>query len=535
MRGADLIAQSLSIAGVKVIFSLSGNQIMPIYDACIDVGIRIIHTRHEGAAVYMAEAYAQLTGEVAVAMVTAGPGFASGLGPLYTARASETPILYLSGDSPLSGDGKGCFQELDQVSMTRPVTKLSLRPRRTENLGFDIAMGMRIAASGRSGPVHIALPFDLLSNEISDAVLPSIDDFLPEVNRPGEAEIEFIIDAIAEAERPVVLTGPSLNQTRAPYMVKLADALDAPVISMESPRGLKDPCLGDFATALSKADVILVLGKMLDHTAGFGQPPAMGGSCQIFVVDADTDMLERARRALKSRMKLGHRADTVATAKLLIEKAKAGSNRSKWRSEMADAIAYRFPVRVNADKQPMLPTALCAAVQRFLDKVKNPVLIIDGGEFGQWAQACLAAGTRLINGPSGCIGGSIGYALAAKIAKPDATVVALMGDGTAGFHFSEFETAHRYGTDFIAIIGHDARWNAEYLIQQRDFGKDRIYETELNPTRYDLAAAGFGCHGEHVTDAAELDSALQRAKNSGLATCLVCEITGLPAPSGAGH
>ncbi|MEM7564689.1 MAG: thiamine pyrophosphate-dependent enzyme, partial [Pseudomonadota bacterium] len=140
-----------------------------------------------------------------------------------------------------------------------------------------------------------------------------------------------------------------------------------------------------------------------------------------------------------------------------------------------------------------------------------------------------------INGPSGCIGGSICYAFAAKIARPEATVVAVMGDGTAGFHFAEYETAHRYATDFIAVIGHDACWNAEYQIQQREFGAERIYETELNPTRYDQAAKALGCHGEYVTATADIEAALERADQSGLPTCFVAEITGLAAPSGTSH
>ena len=535
MRGAELITNGLSQAGVKVVFSLSGNQIMPIYDACIDAGIRIIHTRHEAAAVYMAEAYAQLTGEVAVAMITAGPGFTSGLGPLFAARAAESPVLLLSGDSPVAGDGKGCFQELDQVSMTRPVTKFSIRPRRAENLGFDMAMAMRIAASGRPGPVHVALPFDLLNEEVADSALPSPQDFEPEIIHPDEAVVKIIVDTVANAERPVILTGPALNSTRAPQLASLVDMLDAPVIAMESPRGLKDPGLGDFATVLGRADVIVVLGKVVDHTTGFGQPPAMGSKCKFLVVDPDTGMLERARRALGSRMVLGHRANADTTARSLIAMASGGTDRSGWRDQVADAIAFRSDQPTNPENGTILPAVLCAAVQRLLDKIDDPVLIIDGGEFGQWAQACLSAKCRIINGPSGCIGGSISYAFAAKIARPRATVIALMGDGTAGFHFSEFETAFRYGTDFVAIIGHDARWNAEYLIQQRDYGEDRIVETELNPTRYDLAAAGFGCHGEHVTDPAELEAALERANESSSPTCLVCKITGLPAPSVASH
>lgn len=532
MRGADFIATALSNAGVKVIFSLSGNQIMPIYDACKDSGIRIIHTRHEGAAVYMAEAYAQLTGQVGIAMVTAGAGFGSALGPLITASASETPVVLLSGDSPISDDGTGAFQELDQISISRPLTKLSLRPQHPENLGFDIAMALRTAASGRPGPVHIALPFDLVNKEITDVAQPELVDFNPEVTLPDTQSIQTIIAILASADKPVVLTGPQLNPTRANGLLeKIADAVDAPVIAMESPRGLKDPCLGNFSATLAKADVIVSLGKNIDFTTNFGRSPSMSSDAKILVVDPNIESLERARVACGKRLVLAIQADALATAQLLVELSKPQTSRSLWRSEMATAIATRPLIPAETNDSAMHPATLCASVQRLLDDANDPIFIGDGGEFGQWAQAYVSAKSRVINGVSGCIGGSIAYAIAAKIARPDATVVALMGDGTVGFHFSEFETAHRYSTDFIAVIGHDSRWNAEYQIQKRDYGDDRIFETELNPTRYDLAAIGFGCHGEHVSKAADLDGAMLRAHESGIPSCLVGVIEGFAAPS----
>lgn len=540
MRGADLLVAALSKAGVKVIYSLSGNQIMPIYDACLDAGIRIIHTRHEGAAVYMADAHAQLTGEVAVAMITAAPGFASGLGPLYMASLAESPLLLLSGDSPRSQDGLGAFQELDQVAVSKPLTKFSLRPRKAEDLGQDIALAMRVAASGRPGPVHIALPFDLLNAETEGAPIPEAVDFEPEVTPPGDSAIQSILNAVEVAERPVILTGPSLNPTRARGLLnRLAEALDAPVIAMESPRGLNDPRLGAFATVLGKADLVVSLGKKIDFTTGFGKPPAMGASCRFIVADPQTEALECARRAFGSRMTLGLRADAYATAQALAGAGPRGSGRAAWRSEMEMSISARLPESAGAGDGPIRPAVLCSAVQRLLDTAEDPVLIVDGGEFGQWAQAGVSAKTRIINGPSGAIGGGLCYAVAAKIARPQSTVVVLMGDGTVGFHFAEFETAHRYGADFIAVIGHDARWNAEYQIQLRDYGADRLNECELNPTRYDLAAAGLGCNGEYVSDPAELDEALKRASESRLPTCFVARIEGLPAPTvsgnGAGH
>lgn len=158
MRGADVIARSLAAAGVEVIFSLSGNQIMVIYDA----GIRVIHVRHEAAAVYMVEAYAQLTDGIGVALATAGPGLASAMGLMFTSMMSESPVLLLSGNSPIAQDGAGAFQELDQTAISAPLTKALKRPLTADSLGNDLAEVINLACSGRPRPVHLALPVDLL-------------------------------------------------------------------------------------------------------------------------------------------------------------------------------------------------------------------------------------------------------------------------------------------------------------------------------------------------------------------------------------
>jgi acetolactate synthase-1/2/3 large subunit len=535
MRGADLVAQSLKRSGTKTIFALSGNQIMPIFDACIDVEITLHHVRHEAATTYMADCWAQLTGKVGVALVTAAPGFANALSPLYSAHLAESPVVLLSGDSPIAADGSGAFQELDQTSASRPFTKLSFRSQRAADLGKDIARAIRVAQSGRPGPVHLALPFDLLNADTDNASLPELGSFLPEHPLTGPKLVDALASAIADAKTPLVLTGPRLSATRSKGLLeKLADALDAPVISMESPRGLNDPSIGDFAQQVPNADLIVSLGKRFDFTTGFGKPPAMNENAQFIVVDAEENELERARRALGPRLIATHFADPATTAELLAATGKAGSTRTTWRTDVASAIAAR-PTEPSNTVRPMRPVTLCAEIQKVINAADDPILVVDGGEFGQWAQACLSAPTRVINGPGGAIGGGLCYAFAAKIARPEATVIALMGDGTAGFHFAEFETASRYGTNFIAVIGNDAKWNAEYQIQLRDYGEQRLYGCELNPTRYDQAAQGLGCHGEHVMDPAALSEALKRAQASELPACINVEIEGLPAPSGSGH
>jgi len=289
MRGANLVADGLAAAGVRIVFTLSGNQIMPIFDACIDAGIRLVHVRHEAAAVYMADAWAQLTGEVGVALVTAAPGFANGLSPLYTARASESAVVLLSGDAPLNHEGRGAFQELRQTEVSTALSKAAFRSCSAPELAEDIAKAIRIARSGRPGPVHLALPFDVLNAEVEANGLPAQEKFERELTLPDRAVIDQLFEALAAAERPIVLTGPALNASRAGATIeRLAEALDVPVIPMESPRGLRDPALGALQQVLSQADVVLSLGKMIDFSVGFGKPPAFAPNCRFLVVDPES-------------------------------------------------------------------------------------------------------------------------------------------------------------------------------------------------------------------------------------------------------
>jgi acetolactate synthase-1/2/3 large subunit len=537
MRGADIVAQTLARAGVKTIFTLSGNQIMPVFDACIDADIRLIHVRHEAAAVFMADAWAQLTGEIGVALVTAAPGFANALSPLFTARSSESPVLLLSGDSAVAVDAKGPFQELDQAVISAPLVKAAYRPKDAVGLVRDLNDALETSQSGRLGPVHMALAFDVLNNEVSEDAI-SDANLAASVLQTLEAEGFTMLQAtLLAASRPIVLTGPMLNSTRSGGQLDLlADLLDAPVLCMESPRGLKDPAMGDLADVFADADLIICLGKKIDFTLGFGRIPPFDPACRFLVVDPERDALDRARNALEDRLVGAWQADVMSVVEVVIQGEKSISDRQEWRKTVAKAISARaVPKEDIASSGRILPTAVCREVQKVLDQADDPILVIDGGEFGQWAQFGLRAPTRLINGVAGAIGGGICYAIGAKANRPGATVVAVMGDGTAGFHLTEFDTAVRYNLPFIGIIGNDARWNAEYQIQMRDFGPDRMIGCELAPTRYDLAVAGLGGHGEYVTMPEQLPGALSRALASGLPACINIEIEGLAAPSGSGH
>lgn len=540
MFGAQLVVQTLARRGVTTIFSLSGNQIMPLYDACIDAGIRIVHVRHEAAAVFMADAWAQVTGQVGVAMLTAAPGISNGIAPLYSAQQSESPVLLLSGDSPLAEDGWGSFQEMDQAAMSAPLTKHSARITQAAELSSAIDQAMDLALAPRPGPVHLALPFDLLSQESGVAALPA-RPAAPAPAGPTAGELQALAEMLHGAQRPVVLTGPAQGRgaLRAHWQ-QWAQTLALPVVNMGSPRGLRDPSIGAVAGCIAQADVVLLAGKPLDYTLRFGQAPALGAQARVVVIEPDARLRERAARLLGPRLVLSLAAAPEQVMPRLPAAAADEAGRPAWLAQVAQAVASRqlaapsatTPARPSA---LLSPQALCEAVQRVLQAAKEPILVCDGGEFGQWAQAYCTAPVRLINGMSGAIGGGICYAIAAKLARPQATVVLMMGDGTAGFHLPEFDTAAREAAGILAVIGNDLAWNAELVIQKNTYGSDRLIGCSLSPSaRYHEAAAALGGVGYAADNAEQLESALAaalaQAQAQGRPACVNVAIDGRPAP-----
>ncbi|WP_447918045.1 thiamine pyrophosphate-binding protein [Achromobacter aegrifaciens] len=531
MLGSQLIIRTLHRLGVKTIFSLSGNQIMPLYDACIDAGIRIIHVRHEAAAVFMADAWAQITGELGVAMLTAAPGITNGLAPLYSASQAESPVLLISGDSSVGEDGSGAFQELDQVSITRSLTKLSLRPLTVQELYPALDSAVAQALAPRRGPVHLALPFDLMTAETGLAELPAATPSHKAV--PLDAgSLEKLAALLNSARHPLVLAGPTgARRHMRAARETLEEMLGVRVIPMESPRGLKDPSLGSLAEAIPQADLIVLAGKCLDFTLGFGGTGALGKHTRVAVIDPDPAMLERASRLLGERLALALQGEPYAVLSAM-PAVPAPTERASWRARVDEALRNRASLSAAASARDALgPRALCETVQAFLAAVPNPILVCDGGEFGQWAQAYCQAPVRIINGMSGAIGAGVCYAIAAKIAQPDATVVVVMGDGTAGFHLMELDTAVREHAAIIAVVGNDLRWNAEHLIQMRTYGPQRLIGCELAPTaRYHDVATALGGAGYAAHDADSLGTALGMAMNSGLPACINVSLAGEAAP-----
>jgi acetolactate synthase-1/2/3 large subunit len=536
LRGADIVARTLEKLGTTKVFTLSGNHIMSIFDAALETKLELIHVRHEAATVHMADAWGRLTGEPGIAMVTGGPGHANAIGALYTALANESPMVLLSGHAATDELGRGGFQEIAQADLARPVAKASWTSTSAASLGEDVAKAFDIARSGRPGPVHLSLPSDLLDEdvEISRAAIPTASATTSGATALPDTLADAVLDAIAKARAPLIVAAPHLSGPHGrPLLAELEKAVQAPVVLMESPRGTNDATLGAFSTLLKETDLIVLLGKPLDFTLKWAKPPVVPTTCRVISIDPEAALLARAHKELGARLAFGALADARAAAQALIARAgKRETRAGTWLGQARRLLDGRPAdwAQLKGKNGRLHAVEVFTALKPIVERDPKTVLICDGGEFAQWAQSLIAPPRRIVNGVAGAIGAGIPFAVAARAWEPKAPIFAVVGDGTFGFHMSEFDTAVRHNLPFVAIVGNDACWNAESQIQLRDYGAQRMHGCALLPTRYDQVVTALGGHGEMVDDAAALPAAIERAIASRKPACINIMIESIASP-----
>lgn len=513
---------------------------MPVFDAAIDAGLAVVHTRHEGAATHMADAWGRLTGDPGIALFTGGPGHANGVGPLFTALGAESPLLMLSGHAPLDHVGLDGFQEMRQADMAAPAAKASWTATRIDTLGTEVARAIRLARSGRPGPVHLSVPSDLFEATLADgdSAIPDASAFTTIAAPLDDAIATVVIAQLTAAKRPLIITGPMMANGRARELREaLAQASGIPVLFMESPRGLADPALGALADVLGQTDLVLLLGKKLDFTLRFGRAPTFSDAARFIQIDPEAHALQRASLAIDDRTRIlfATVADTLPAAEALLRAAqRAHPAVGGWAREVEAALRYRPEswASLASREDAVQPLEVAQAVHGLVQGIPNAVFVSDGGEFCQWLQARVNARTRITNGPGGAIGGGVPFAIGARAAQPDSPIILATGDGSFGYHLAEFETAARLSLPFVAIVGNDACWNAEYQIQLRNYGRERALGCEMTKSiRYDQVVTPLGGHGEYVTRGAELTDALNRALRSGKPACVNVMIERIAAPA----
>jgi acetolactate synthase-1/2/3 large subunit len=514
-----LIARRLKASGIDTVFTLSGGHLFSLYDGCRSEGIRLIDTRHEQTAAFAAEGWSKVTRQPGVAALTAGPGVTNGMSAMAAAQQNSSPLLILGGRAPAGRWGMGSLQEIDHVPFVAPLTRFAATAPSAEAVSGLIDDALRATVGAPSGVAFIDFPMDHVFSVAADTGRPGALTTSPEPSLPDGDALERAVGLLAAAHRPVIMAGTNVWWGHAEAaLLRLAEERRIPVLMNGMARGTvaaDHPLAFSRARskALGEADVAVVIGVPMDFRLGFGG--VFGPDTQLIVADRVQPDRGHPRPVaaelygdLSSTLTVlsdTPRADTAGHEGWIAElRATESAAREREHSELADDRSPLHPMRVYAELAPLLD--------------RDAIVVVDAGDFGSYAGRVIDSyvpGAWLDSGPFGCLGSGPGYALAAKLARPDRQVILLQGDGAFGFSGMEWDTLARHDVPVVSVIGNNGIWALEHHPMTALYGYSVV--AELRPgTRYDEVVRALGGHGELVSTPAELRPALTRALGSGL-------------------
>ena len=519
-HGGALAVAAARRHGVEELFTLSGGHVFPLYDGAVraDPPLRLVDVRHEQTAVFAAEATAKLLRRPGLAVLTAGPGVTNGVSAITTAHFNGSPVLVLGGRAPTGRWGAGSLQELDHPPLVATVTKYAGTVGEVAAIPGEVDRALRLAAEAHRGPVFLDIALEALYSEAGVA-LPEAPP--PAGREPDPDALAAVARLLAEAERPVLVLGSDVWADRAEDAARrCAEALALPVVANGQGRGILAPG-GDGllvtrarSLAFGAADLVLVAGAPLDFRLGYGSFGGSDGAGAkvVHLVDAPAQVAGHVRLAGSAAGDLGLVLDGLVEAVAAVPGRRPDTG--PWLARLRDrarAAAERDRELLDSDADPIHPARVYGELRRLL--ADDAVVVGDGGDFVSFAGRFVEParpGNWLDPGPYGCLGTGLGYAVAARLARPSAQVVLLLGDGAAGFSLMDVDTLVRHRLPVVLVCGNNGIWGLEKHPMRMLYGYD--VAADLQPQcRYDLVAEALGAAGELVTTPAELGPALRRA------------------------
>ena len=525
VHGGQLAARALKGAGVECIFTLCGGHIMPIYEGCLDEGIRIVDVRHEQAAVHAADAWARCNpGGIGVAAITAGPGVTDGVTGIANAWRANSPILVIGGQGPFDNRGRGSLQEMDHIGVVTPITKYAESIYETHRIPEYIELAIRHAVSGIPGPAYLEIPMDIFmgQTEWEQAPVPRIRTQPPRIS-PDRSEVRRAVEILSGAERPMLMAGTSVKWSRASAeLVRFIRETHLPSFTNGMGRGTIPPDTPEWLNrsrrdALKQTDCIVLAGTLLDFRLRFGA--SIPADAKVIQLDMDPTLMGMNRQT--DVPIVGNLACSFEMLSEEIKNQGATLDFSTFRDELRElenAAEAKVEASLASDEIPIDPQRMCREVRDWLDTLGDTIVIGDGGDIVATAAKIIPVkreGAWMDPGPLGTLGVGMPFALAAQVANPDKRVVIVYGDGSFGLNGFEFDTAVRFNLPIVGVLGNDAAWGQMMRPQIGLYGKDRVVATTLNYTRYDKIVEAMGGHGELVERPEELRPALERAAASG--------------------
>jgi acetolactate synthase I/II/III large subunit len=536
--GGGLIARTLRDRGISSVFGLPGGAILPFLDACIDEDIRVIDTRHEGAAVLAAEGWALATGNTGVAAVTAGPGFANGLIGLIDAATWSVPLVMLAGRTSRNRQGRGAVADVDQLAIAAPIAKWAASCTDTGRIPRYVAEALHRARSGSPGAVYLEVD----SHAMYGKAVP-LDSgpagYPRQPPRPAgdPTDIGAAVAALAAAERPLIVVGSGGFWSNAGVEIgQFAEIAQIPVITASAARGVVPDShpwsLGSLVhggLAIPSADCVLVLGSAFNANVMYGGAPLFGTDQTIVQVDIAPERTGGNRAA--DVTVIGDISSVVRDLRDALGATPPGRDAWLARARELAAASLAFWDRQIEDHAGealhagAVARGMAAIVhERFGGKA---TLVADGGDALAWALAYFSAELpgRLLTTTTalGTLGVGMPFALAAQAARPDEPVFLFTGDGSFGLSAMEVDTAVRHDLPVIVIVSNNAGWGDVRYEQDELFGTGRHIASNLPGVRYDRLANALGGHGARIERLEDLRPALDEAIASG-----VCSVIDVP-------
>jgi acetolactate synthase-1/2/3 large subunit len=534
ITGGELLLRCLVQEGVRIIFAVPDASYNPVLGKLRQYDVRLLPPRHEAAGAHMADGWSRVTGQLGVCMAGAGPGTANLVSGIVTAYSEGSPVLAITTNrhsAAIYPDRGGVMQYTDQVSLFKPVTKwnaLVSQPRRIPEL---VQKAVRAATSGRPGPVHLDIPEDVMEAEIDEEKAPVEEARRYRVVQPQVPDRALVKQAAAmltEAAVPAIYVGGGVRHSGAWAELKLlAEHLSCPVLLSPGARGLfpEDhplcfiPLSKGGMNLRKEADVVLLVGTQLAQLDAHGRPPFWAPSQRqkAIQVDVDPEIIGRNRP-----VDLGILGDARASLAALLEEVEAisGPRPPSERLQEYQRQSREWEEGLAAlatETKPVHPARLMTEARRFFPH--DGILAMDGGNTSMYCFQYLRVyqpRSFLWTSKFGHLGTGLPYAMAAKLAQPERTVLLITGDSAFGFNLQELETAYREKIPVICLVSCDYRWGMEVPGQLVELGLENLIGVDHSRARYDKVAGGFGCFGAYVEDPAEIQPALAAAVKSGL-------------------
>lgn len=526
--GAAVTVRVLEREGVEVVFGLPGTTVMDLIDELgFSSRVRYLVTRHEQVAAFMADGYARASGTVGVCLASRGPGAANLAIGVHNAHAESVPLVALVGQVADRYRHRDAFEEVDLTTFFAPITKWGVEVHDAARIPELVQRAVRTALSPRPGAVLVSLPHDVQTSTVSgSAALQAHWRVGP--SGPAADDVSAICDLLARAERPVMILGGGA-EPHEPAFIELARRYEVPVVTTwlrKSQFPNQDPgflgCLGYGAVpttreAVAEADLVLAFGcKMSEFTTE--RWTLLGEDTKLVHVDVDPDALGRVRVPA-----VGVLADATLTARAILAQVdSSAAELGPLRGSRRRALRQRYLSEVTPPATPsaaeigkVSSRAVLDALQSFVDR-EEAVLVADAPGFGTWIHRYLTfQRPRSFYGASG---GSMGWgfpaAMGIQLARPQAQVVTVAGDGSFWMVAQDLETAVREDIPVVVVVTNNFAFGNTRDRQRTSFG-GRYHGVFYNNPDFAAFAQLLGAHGERVQTDAELQPALERALASG--------------------